>query len=211
MTGSTAGKAEVCSGLSPEAWKGNATQWPSPYVGAVLGAPVAMDPGAVSAPVPGGSGGGPMLGDPISAPGVDGSGGLKWGTRLSLSGTSSSTGTTTTSVSPPGASNSLSRRGTTAPRPDSPARSSGRARCSKCSTSRRPVSADKVFAPDGNGVGRYMVAALLNARSGRTPVLDETGVRTMWNDLVNHGYYEPTAGIKWTGAEIIAYLQSTMG
>lgn len=60
-------------------------------------------------------------------------------------------------------------------------------------------------------VGRYIVAALLNARSGRTPVLDETGVRNMWNDLVNLGYYEPTAGIQWTAPEIIAYLKTTMG
>lgn len=201
MTGSTAGKAEVCSGLSPEAWKGNATQWPSPYVGAVLGAPVAMDPGAVSAPVPGGSGGGPMLGDPISAPGVDGSGGLKWGTRLSLGGTSA-TGTTTTSVSPTG--------GVEFAQPT-------RYHCpttgftGKVFGTRTMLEVLDVSQAGLDGVGRYMVAALLNARSGRTPVLDETGVRTMWNDLVNHGYYEPTAGIKWTGAEIIAYLQSTMG
>jgi hypothetical protein len=60
-------------------------------------------------------------------------------------------------------------------------------------------------------VGRYMVAALLNACSGRTPVLDETGVRNMWNDLIGRGYYEPTAGIEWGAPEIIAYLKTTMG
>ena len=46
----------------------------------------------------------------------------------------------------------------------------------------------------GGGVqslGRYIVAALLNARAGRTPVLTETGARTMWNDCVNQGCYEP--------------------
>ena len=62
-----------------------------------------------------------------------------------------------------------------------------------------------------NSLGRYIVAGLLNARSGRTPVLNETGVRLMWNDTVNEGYYEPTAGIRWSAAECIAYLKTTMG
>jgi len=62
-----------------------------------------------------------------------------------------------------------------------------------------------------SSVGRYMVAALLNARAGRTPVLGETAVRDMWNDLINLGYYEPTAGIRWTSHEIVAYLRTTMG
>jgi hypothetical protein len=60
-------------------------------------------------------------------------------------------------------------------------------------------------------LGRYIVAALLNARSGRTPVLDEGGVRNMWNDMVNRGYYEPTAGVRWTASDIVAYLKTTMG
>lgn len=61
------------------------------------------------------------------------------------------------------------------------------------------------------GLGRYMVAALLNACSGRTPVLTETGVRMMWNDLITRGYYEPTAGVQWQTPQIIAYLNTTMG
>jgi len=192
MTGSTAGKAEVCTGLSPEAWKAEATQWPSPYVGAVLGAPVSF--GSVSSI----SSSGPMLGDPINAPGVDGSGGTKSATRLSSTSTSS-TGTTSVSSS----SSEF----------DKPTRyhcpTTGFA--GKVFGTRTMLEVLDVSQGGLEGVGRYMVAALLNARSGRTPVLDETGVRTMWNDLVNNGYYEPTAGIKWTGAEIIAYLQSTMG
>ena len=63
---------------------------------------------------------------------------------------------------------------------------------------------------DQAALGRYIVAALLNARAGRTPVLTETAVRNMWNDLVNRGYYEPTAGIRWGAPEIIAYLRTTM-
>ena len=61
------------------------------------------------------------------------------------------------------------------------------------------------------GLGRWMVAALLNACSGRTPVLDESGVRAMWNDMLNQGYHEPTAGVRWGVPEIIAYLNTTMG
>jgi hypothetical protein len=60
-------------------------------------------------------------------------------------------------------------------------------------------------------LGRYMVAALLNARSGRTPVLNETTVRAMWNSMVSRGYYEPAPGVQWTSAELIAYIKTTMG
>lgn len=61
-----------------------------------------------------------------------------------------------------------------------------------------------------NSLGRYIVAALLNARSGRTPMLSETNVRAMWNDLLNRGYYEPTAGIRWGAGEIVAYIKTTI-
>ena len=61
------------------------------------------------------------------------------------------------------------------------------------------------------GLGAYMVAALLNARAGRTPVLSEVAVRNIWNDLINRGFFEPTAGIRWGAAEIVAYLRTTMG
>jgi hypothetical protein len=67
---------------------------------------------------------------------------------------------------------------------------------------------------DDGGVrstGRYITAALLNSRSNRTPVLSETTVRGMWNDFVNKGYYEPTAGVRWGPQQIIAYITSTMG
>jgi hypothetical protein len=61
-----------------------------------------------------------------------------------------------------------------------------------------------------NALGRYIVAALLNARSGRTPMLNESVVRNMWNDLVNRGYYEPTAGVRWGAIEIVAYIKTTI-
>jgi hypothetical protein len=60
------------------------------------------------------------------------------------------------------------------------------------------------------GLGRYVVAALLNARAGRTRMLTETNARNMWNDLLSRGYYEPTAGIRWGASEIIAYIRTTI-
>ena len=59
-------------------------------------------------------------------------------------------------------------------------------------------------------LGRYIVAALLNARSGRTPLLDEAAVRALWNDLVSKGYHEPLAGVRWGKDEILLYLKATM-
>jgi hypothetical protein len=59
-------------------------------------------------------------------------------------------------------------------------------------------------------LGRYVVAALLNAAAGRTPFLPDTTIRRMWNDLLRKGYFEPTAGVRWGAAEITTYLRSTM-
>ena len=60
-------------------------------------------------------------------------------------------------------------------------------------------------------LGRYITAALLNARSGRTPVLSETTVRRMWNDVASNGYFEPTAGVRWGPSQIVTYIKSTIG
>jgi hypothetical protein len=68
--------------------------------------------------------------------------------------------------------------------------------------------------PDDNGIvtfGRYTAAALLNAKSGRTPALTETAVRGIWNDYLLNGSYSPTATIVWDLAKIIQYLKSTIG
>jgi len=61
-------------------------------------------------------------------------------------------------------------------------------------------------------LGRYIGAALLNARAGKTPVLSEATVRSMWNAIaLGPGFYEPTAGIHWGPAEVIAYIKTTIG
>jgi hypothetical protein len=62
-----------------------------------------------------------------------------------------------------------------------------------------------------SALGRYIVAALLNARSGRTPVLTESQVRAMWNSIIATGYYEPAQGVSWSPLQLIAYLETTMG
>src|SRR5690242_16328258 len=52
--------------------------------------------------------------------------------------------------------------------------------------------------PDDGGIrslGRYTAAALLNARAGLTPTLNESMVRNMWNEFVSRGYFEPVAGV----------------
>jgi hypothetical protein len=63
---------------------------------------------------------------------------------------------------------------------------------------------------DPNQLGAHIVAALLNAQRGYTPVLTVAQVTDMFNEWDQNGYYEPTAGVKWNGAEIVAYLLTTM-
>ena len=64
---------------------------------------------------------------------------------------------------------------------------------------------------DRDNLGSHIVAALLNAASGKTKgVLSVMGVMGMWNEWVTKGYFEPSAGAKWNSAQIVAYLQTTM-
>jgi hypothetical protein len=63
---------------------------------------------------------------------------------------------------------------------------------------------------DPNQLGAHVVAAVLNARMGSTPILTEAQVANIFNEWNLKGYFEPTAGVKWYAADIVAYLQSTM-
>jgi len=64
---------------------------------------------------------------------------------------------------------------------------------------------------DPNQLGAHIVAALLNAASGKTlGVLTEAQVINIFNEWDQKGYFEPTAGVKWYGADIVDYLKSTM-
>ena len=72
-----------------------------------------------------------------------------------------------------------------------------------------------------DGVASHLVAAYLNALTGKTPpaVLDVSIVKNIWASFVARGYYEPTAGIRWypdyaepanPRGGLIAWLRTTM-
>ena len=174
----------ITSGLSPEKWKALAAQWPSPYAGTTAAATTTTT--AVTKPTTTTNNNALLQQQLAAAAGY-------------------TTGTTTTSTS----SSSAYSGG-----------SYGSATPFHCSTTglgghvfanRSMIEVIDLMQSGGlNSLGRYIVAALLNARSGRTPMLSETNVRAMWNDLVNRGYYEPTAGIRWGATEIVAYIKTTI-
>lgn len=63
---------------------------------------------------------------------------------------------------------------------------------------------------DAYQLGAHIVAALLNAKSGKTPVLTEQAVKDIFNEWAAKNYYEPTAGVQWTAEDIVTYLKTTM-
>lgn len=63
---------------------------------------------------------------------------------------------------------------------------------------------------DPDNLGAHIVAALLNAKAGWSPVLPETAVINMWNEWASKGYFEPTANVQWNSAQIVTYLKTTM-
>ena len=184
---------QVCSGLTPDQWKAIPDQWPSPYIAGTADSSVVKSLTDVNA------------------------------TSTDLLSSTTTKSTTTQRRQPSGTSGTGTvTTGTTGTMTQDPTLPSPDATLYHC-----PVTGfgGRVFGQrtmmnvlgmtDGgtnvNSLGRYMVAALLNACSGRTPVLGEDGVRDMWNDLVNRGYYEPSAGIRWDAADIVSYLRTTMG
>lgn len=59
-------------------------------------------------------------------------------------------------------------------------------------------------------LGAYVVAGVLNAAGGMTPVIDVPGVLNLWNECTRRGYYEAMAGVRWSSSEVVQYLRSTM-
>jgi hypothetical protein len=59
-------------------------------------------------------------------------------------------------------------------------------------------------------LGAYIAAGMLNAAAGLTPVLTVPQVVDMWNECVSNGYYEPTAGVRWSPEDIVTYLRTTI-
>ena len=73
------------------------------------------------------------------------------------------------------------------------------------------IVAGECSTKDRDEVAKYIVAALLNARAGTTPVLTEEKIFQIWNEYTSSLKYTPTAGAKaWNGKEIVNYLKSTM-
>jgi hypothetical protein len=62
---------------------------------------------------------------------------------------------------------------------------------------------------DPDNLGMHIVAALLNAKKGLTPILSESDVINMWNEWATKGYFEPTASVHWSSAQIVQYIQGT--
>ena len=60
-------------------------------------------------------------------------------------------------------------------------------------------------------LGKYLVAALLNTRSGRTPFLKVETIKAMYSELLAPPtyYFYPTAGVPWRVDQVISYLKST--
>ena len=185
---------QVCTGLTPDQWKAIPDQWPSPYLAGTANSSSTVVKSLTD----------------VNATSTD----LQSTTKTNTFGS--------TNTTPIWMTNTTTSSNTTASSNTATSTSASAGTLYHC-----PVTGfggrvfghrsmmDVLGMTDGgtnvHTLGRYMVAALLNACSGRTPVLGEDGVRDMWNDLVNRGYYEPAAGMRWDAGDIVSYLQTTMG
>jgi hypothetical protein len=77
-------------------------------------------------------------------------------------------------------------------------------------------SIKKVIDPNGpyDPVARHCLAAFLNASTSPplTPnsILSVAKAQAIWTSYVNNaGVFEPTAGIKWDGPKIVAWIMTT--
>jgi hypothetical protein len=62
----------------------------------------------------------------------------------------------------------------------------------------------------GLNMGKYMLAAYLNIKSGRVNFLSIEALQAAWNEWSSKGYYAPMAGQKWYPGDIVGYLYGTM-
>lgn len=64
-------------------------------------------------------------------------------------------------------------------------------------------------------IARHIVAGLLNTSTAppRVPatVLTPQRVKEIWTSVATKGFFEPTAGVRWNEAQIIAWLETTYG
>jgi hypothetical protein len=62
--------------------------------------------------------------------------------------------------------------------------------------------------PDTAGLGRHLVAAFLNARSGKVNVLTELALKKIWQEYCGDGTYSPAAGVNWDACQIVRYIST---
>jgi hypothetical protein len=55
----------------------------------------------------------------------------------------------------------------------------------------------------------HAVATYLNIKSGKINFLSVETLLSMWSEVQAKGYYEPTAGVKWSAEQVKNYLQAT--
>lgn len=85
--------------------------------------------------------------------------------------------------------------------------------CNSVNTSYRNCKMGTILSPqsfDRYNVGMHLTAAYLNVQAGITSYLTIGMLQAIWNEYQSKGYYTPTYGKKWYGADIVAYLQGTM-
>jgi hypothetical protein len=63
---------------------------------------------------------------------------------------------------------------------------------------------------DDQNFGMHLAATMLNIKSGRISFLTVERLMSMWTEVRAHGYFEPTAGVKWYPYDIVNYLKGTM-
>lgn len=63
---------------------------------------------------------------------------------------------------------------------------------------------------DTNNLGMHLVATYLNVVQGWSSFLTVERLNTMFTEIQTKGYFSPTAGVKWTAAQVVDYLKKTM-
>ncbi|TFW19430.1 hypothetical protein E4L96_11775 [Massilia arenosa] len=64
---------------------------------------------------------------------------------------------------------------------------------------------------DVNKVANHIIAAYLNARTGKTSFLTADQVRAIWKEYWMTGVYKVNATVTWNGAQLVDYLTRTQG
>jgi len=69
-------------------------------------------------------------------------------------------------------------------------------------------SASKSY--DADRLGMHMAATYLNIRAGYVKFLTVEKLQEIWREVTMNTVYQPTAGVTWSRAQLVAYLKATM-